>query len=185
MIFLRGEEALIRNLLLVILSLLVLSSCSKENSKNALVSSAGGEISIVDGDSSLLFLLDGDTMKRLCDLSGLSPIEMISDLEDGVEVFFVPPEVFRKREKLIDLICSQNRDKNRVELLVDNYNIIENSDLLRKLDTYSASFDSAMFATIKGVEQIYQFDISSVLYGADQWEIVKEFYSEWKKAIIR
>lgn len=176
---------MLRRILFSVLLLVLLCSCSSESSSIALVSGEGGELSIVEGETSILIKMDKDIVNHLCTLSSLPVADMVKGLMPDTKVYVVPQRVFERRERYIGLLMSQNDDENRVDVMRENYNILKDSALMDKLDLYSASFDGEMFAQIKGVDKTYEYDLSTVLMDADSWEEACSFFNDWKDMIVR
>ncbi len=150
-----------------------------------LISSSGGEISIVDGDNSVFLTLDSSVIDRLCTLSGLKAKDVVADLIGSETVIFeVAPQRFESRMNYVSLLMSQGGE-NRVSVLTANNKVLEDSTLIADMDNLSGGFDSALLEQVKGVEKTYQYELSSILYGANSWEDAKSFFSEWIKVIIR
>lgn len=185
MIFAHREVFLLKKVVLLLSVLALMCSCSLKDSSLALVSSNGGEVSIVEKNASILLKLDKDIIDHLCKLSDLPVADMVESLVPGTTMYIVPSRVFEHRSRYIGLLESQNDSDNRVEILRENYNVLKDSALMDKLDLYSASFDSAMLAQIKDVDASYEYDLSTILMEADSWDEAYSFFQDWKTMIVR
>ena len=185
MTFVYQEVFLLKKIVLSIAILALVCSCSYENSSIALISTSGGEISIVEEKASILLKLDSNIIDHLCNLSELPVADMVKSLVPDTSVYIVPPRVFERRESYIGLLESQNDSCNRVEILRDNYNVLKDSALMDKLDLYSASFDSTMLSQVKDADISYEYDLSSILMEADTWDEAYSFFQDWKAMIVR
>ena len=171
-------------IILSLLLLLLFSSCTREQSSLALVSNDEAEISIVSGDLSIYLILDHKISARLCAISGLSTSDMVKELVPDAVVFSISSEEYRNRDEFVSLLMSQG-DRNRVDVLVENEKALQKSKLLSSMDEYSKGYDSALLEQVSDVEKTYQYELSSILYNADDWEEAKNFFIEWKRSIIR
>lgn len=179
------EESLNKRLLLIlILSLILFVSCQEGKTTLALISNSGGEISFVDGKTSVLLTLDSDMVSNLISLSGLGKVDIIHALAPDAEVYSIPPYMYQKRLGYLDLLMYEFTDTNRVDVIKANSKLLLNSKLLKEMDLNSSNYDSAMVKQTKNVDNTLEFELSSIIEGADNWEQIVEFFSDWRDIIL-
>ncbi len=167
-----------------LLCLILFSSCEKKNEAIALVAPNGGEISIVKGEESLFLTLDSVAIERVEELSGEDVSDALKDLVPDMTIYKSSYEQYSGREELVTLLMSQS-DKDRIDVISNNKKVLEKSELLSKMDSFSSGYDSAILKQVCNVDNTYQYELSSILIDAKKWEDAVAFFSEWKKAILR
>lgn len=172
-----------RRLLIILLSIMMLVSCSDERS--AIISSEdGAEIWIAASDEVVVITSSRNMQSELEKLSGQDAGSALSELFGIDDLTTVDAESFRKRREML-LLLADVTDRNAYDARVFYDRDLEDTVFFSNLSELSSSFDDFLSdEVIKGRKKCREYRMERILPSLSTYDDVKVFVSRWKESII-
>lgn len=176
-----------RKLFLVVLSLLLLSSCSFESKTFVLSSDIGTEVYLVQKEAGLVLSFSEDFQEKLSELSGFEREELFEDLFGDSAVYkTAKSEDYRKRQELLYLLNDAAEAANSLESFSENRKVLKDSKLIEELDLMTDGFDSALLEVAdKDMDSYRVYSVDRIFHGEYDYEEAKSFLYDWIDSIKR
>ncbi len=172
------------SILALVLSSLLLFSCSSRPKSLFIVSDSGSELYFSNNGVNSEVVIPKSVQDYLLDLSGMSLNELYAFMAEGTEneTFFTLGSDFLLRSNYVALLVSQYGKDSLMETYSEYRRSIQNSEIFKRIDGISQGFDSILMKLSKGRE----FSIYSLYYifnGKESWGDLMVFLPEWLRRI--
>ncbi|MBQ0070605.1 MAG: hypothetical protein KBS81_01895 [Spirochaetales bacterium] len=173
-----------KKILLSLLVLLLLVSCSKGTETLAIASSKGAEIYACGKKKASLIVMDEETMKALIGPSGRDIRGIMEEIYHG-DVYYVEDSVYEERKKLYETLVKEAQTPSILELWAEEGKMLKDTELVGYLDGKTYGFEEKLAEMIGKKSSSYGvYRANDVLGENCDYKTAIIFLKRWIKAII-
>ena len=176
-----------RKLLILLIALLLLVSCKREDKVLILSSEAGSEVFLIGKEKGVSLSFSEEFQNHLALLGNMSVSDMLKDLfPESMHHADIDGSDYLERARIIYLLNEATDAENTLESVSENRKVLKDSKMLKELDRLSDGFDSVLVECMeKKSDRYMRYYVSKVLRGEYDYKEAKSFLLDWIDSIKR